>query len=96
MRRRWAPTSRGTPGRWPTSRTGRGTGPAATLDDLLRRHPGHADAILLLADILDRQGKRAEAEEVLRRALEVKDLPDADRTRIAARLGTAPGAPTGR
>jgi hypothetical protein len=51
---------------------------------------------LLLAEILEREGKRAEAEEVLQRALEVKDLPDADRTRIAARLGASPAAPTGR
>jgi Tfp pilus assembly protein PilF len=77
-------------------RAGDRPGAVRTLEDLLRRHPGHADAILLLADILERQGKRAEAEEVLRRALEAKDLPDADRGRIAARLGASPPAPTGR
>jgi tetratricopeptide (TPR) repeat protein len=71
-------------------------GAVRTLEGLLRGHPGHADAILLLADILDRQGKRAEAEEVLRRALEAKDLPDADRTRITARLGAPQLPPTGR
>jgi tetratricopeptide (TPR) repeat protein len=69
---------------------------ARTLEDLLRSHPGHGDAALLLSDVLEREGRRAEAEAVLRRALEAKDLPDADRTRIAARLGAWPAAPTGR
>jgi tetratricopeptide (TPR) repeat protein len=77
-------------------RAGDRAGAVRTLEELLRSHPGHGDATLLLADMLDRQGKRAEAEAVLRRALEAKDLPDADRARMAARLGTAPGAPTGR
>ena len=69
---------------------------ARTLEVLLRSHPGYGDAALLLCEILEREGKRGEAEEVLRRALEAKDLPDADRTRIAARLGASPAAPAGR
>jgi tetratricopeptide (TPR) repeat protein len=77
-------------------RAGDRAGAARTLEDLLRRHPGHADAALLLGDILEREGKRAEAEAVLRRTLEAKELPAADRTRIAARLGVDPSAPTGR
>ncbi len=77
-------------------RTGDRSGAARTLEDLLRRDPGHGDAALLLGDILDREGRRAEAEAVLKKALETKDLPDAYRTRIAARLGAAPPAPTDR
>jgi tetratricopeptide (TPR) repeat protein len=69
---------------------------ARTLATLLRDHPGHGDAALLLADVLERDGKRGEAEAVLRRALEAKDLPDADRNRIAARLAGASAAPGGR
>jgi tetratricopeptide (TPR) repeat protein len=64
-----------------------------TLEDLLRSHPGYGDAALLLADILEREGKRGEAEAVLRRALESKDLPAADRTRIAARINASSRIP---
>ena len=77
-------------------RAGDRPGAARTLEELLRRYPGNGDAALLLSDVLGREGKRAEAEAVLRRALEAKDLPDAYRTRIAARLAAAPPAPTGR
>jgi predicted CXXCH cytochrome family protein len=77
-------------------RAGDWSAAARTLEDLLRSRPGYGDAALLLADILARQGKRADAEAVLRRALEAKDLPDADRTRIAAHLGASPPAPTTR
>jgi len=76
-------------------RAGDRAGAVRTLEELLRSHPGHGDAALLLSDILDREGKRAEAKAVLRRALEAKDLPAADRTRIAARLGASPPVPTG-
>jgi tetratricopeptide (TPR) repeat protein len=77
-------------------RGGDRAGAARTLEELLRSHPGHGDAALLLAEIFEREGKRDEAEAVLRHALEAKDLPDADRTRIAARLGGAPSAPAVR
>ena len=77
-------------------RAGDRSGAARTLEDLLLRHPGYGDATLLLAEIFEREGKRPEAEAVLRRALEAKDLPDADRTRIAARLGASPAPATGR
>ena len=78
------------------ARTGDRSGARRTLEDLLRRFPGHADAILLLADVLEREGRGAEAEAVLRSALESKDVPNADRARIAARLGGAARAPAAR
>ncbi|MCU0293583.1 MAG: tetratricopeptide repeat protein [Thermoanaerobaculaceae bacterium] len=68
-------------------------GAARTLEELLRFHPGDADAALLLGEILARGGKPAEAEAVLRRTLEAKDLKAADRARIAQRLSAAPSAP---
>ena len=73
-------------------RTGDRAGAVRTLEELLRRYPGYGEAALLLGDILDSEGKGAEAERVLRTALEAKDLPDADRARIAARLGASPPA----
>jgi tetratricopeptide (TPR) repeat protein len=77
-------------------RAGDRAGAVRTLEELLRVHPGYADAALLLGDILEREGKRAEAEAVLRRTLESTELPAVDRTRIAARLGVDPSAPAGR
>jgi tetratricopeptide (TPR) repeat protein len=75
------------------ARTGDRPGARRTLEGLLQRFPGHTDATLLLADVLEREGRGVEAEAFLRRALETKDLPIADRMRIAARLGGAPRAP---
>jgi tetratricopeptide (TPR) repeat protein len=77
------------------ARTGDRLGATRTLEALLQRFPGYADATLLLADVLVREGRSAEAEAALRRALALKDLADADRTRIAARLGAATRIPAG-
>ncbi len=76
--------------------TGDRPGATRTLEDLLRRRPGYGDAALLLAEILEREGRRAESESVLRRALEAKDLSDADRARVLSRLGGTPLSPPGR
>ena len=77
-------------------RAGDREGAVRTLESLLRDHPGQGDAALLLADILEREGKRAEAESVLRGALQASDLAEADRSRITARLAGASATPGGR
>jgi Tfp pilus assembly protein PilF len=77
-------------------RTGDRSGATRTLEALLRRFPGHADAALLLCDILERAGRRTEAESVLRHALEAKGVSDADRARIEGRLDGATRAPAHR
>ncbi len=71
------------------ARTGDLPGAVATLEDLLRRSPGYADAAVLLADILERGGKHAAAEAALRSALAAEGLSQVDRARLAARLGAA-------
>ncbi len=61
-------------------------GAAATLQDLLMRRPGFANGYLLLAEIYVQQGKRPQAEAMLRQALQVETLPPQDRERLAAAL----------
>jgi tetratricopeptide (TPR) repeat protein len=68
------------------SATGDRAGATRTLEELLRRFPAYADGTLLLAEVLQQEGRVPEAEIVLRRALDAKDLQGADRARIAARL----------
>ena len=77
-------------------RMGDRSGATRTLEALLIRFPANAEAALLLADILERQGLGAAAQAVLKRSLEAKGLSESDRARIAARLGEAPWAPTSR
>jgi tetratricopeptide (TPR) repeat protein len=63
----------------------RGDGPAATatLEALLARHPAYGDAYLLLGDLYVKANKQQDARQLFARALEVKELPDAYRNRIA-------------
>jgi tetratricopeptide (TPR) repeat protein len=63
----------------------RGDAPAAmaTLQALLTRHPAYGEAYLLLAELYVKGGKVQEARQLFARALEVKDLPDPYRSRIA-------------
>jgi tetratricopeptide (TPR) repeat protein len=64
----------------------RGDAPAAmtTLQALLTRHPAYGEAYLLLGDLYVKASKVPEARQLFARALEVKELPDAYRTRIAS------------
>ena len=64
----------------------RGDAPAAmaTLQALLARHPAYGEAYLLLAELYVKAGKAQEARQLFARALEVQELPDAYRTRIAS------------
>jgi tetratricopeptide (TPR) repeat protein len=64
----------------------RGDAPAAmrTLQALLARHPDYGEAYLLLGELYVKTGKMPEARQLFARALEVKELPEAYRTRIAS------------
>jgi tetratricopeptide (TPR) repeat protein len=62
-------------------------GAMAVLRDTLSRHPGHADSVLLLAELLAREGQAAEAALVCRRALDAPGLRPPDRLRIERVLG---------
>jgi len=53
-----------------------------TLDVIIENWADYADAYLLLADIRERQGKRAEAIRVLNDALNRQSIPERDRFRI--------------
>ena len=61
-------------------------GAAATLKDLLAKHPGFTDGQLLLAETYLQQGERPEAEAVLRQALQRENLAPRDRARLRAAL----------
>ena len=63
---------------------------AASLEEVIERHPAYVDAYFLLASIHQEQGAVEKADAVYRKALAVKELPDAARSRLAAareRLG---------
>jgi tetratricopeptide (TPR) repeat protein len=59
-------------------------GATGTLQELLRRSPAYGEAYLLLGDLYVKAGRVEEARQLFARALEVKELPDAYRARIAA------------
>jgi len=59
-------------------------GAVTTLQALLRRHPAYGEAYLFLAEHYVKAGKGQEARQLFGRALEVKELPDTYRTRIAS------------
>lgn len=61
-------------------------GARTKLEGLIERHPGYADAYLLLGASHEREHRMDEAASVYRQALEVEYLPERDRFRIAARL----------
>jgi tetratricopeptide (TPR) repeat protein len=67
-----------------------------TLDFMVQSWPHYADAYLLLADIHERQNKKAEAIQLLNNALSTKGMAERDRFRLATKLrdleGTEKGA----
>jgi tetratricopeptide (TPR) repeat protein len=67
-------------------------GAARTLEQLLQRHPAYGEAYLLLGELYAKTGKAQEARQLFARALEVKELPNAYRTRIASLQGALPPA----
>ena len=56
------------------------------LRDTVDRHPAYLDAVLLLGEIYERDGKKEEAREVYRKALSSGQLSDRDSLRVKARL----------
>jgi Tfp pilus assembly protein PilF len=65
---------------------GDAAGAVAVLRDVAERHPAHVDAVLLLTDLLMREGRANEAAAACRRALEAPGLTPQDRRRIEAFL----------
>jgi predicted CXXCH cytochrome family protein len=55
-----------------------------TLQTLLERHPAYGEAYLLLGEMYVNANRVPEARQLFARALEVNDLPDVYRTRIAS------------
>ena len=66
------------------SQRGDTAGAVKTLEALLTRHPSYGEAYLLLAELYVKAGRAQDARQVFARALEVKDLPDGYRSRIAS------------
>ena len=58
-------------------------GAMRSLEILLTRHPADGEAYLLLAELSVRAGWDQDARQLFARALEVKELPETYRTRIA-------------
>ncbi len=69
---------------------GDAAGAARTLEQLLQRHPAYGEAYLLLGDLYAGSGKVQEARQLFARALTVKELPDAYRSRIASLQASLP------
>jgi Tfp pilus assembly protein PilF len=61
-------------------------GAANVLDVLITKHPAYVDAYALLGGIYEKQGKRADAENVYNKALAAEGIPDQYKVRIKARL----------
>ena len=57
-----------------------------TLENLIEKQPGYADAYLLLGGIYQKQGKKSEAERVYSKALENEGITQAHKARIIAEL----------
>jgi tetratricopeptide (TPR) repeat protein len=61
-------------------------GAAATLKDLIKKRPGFPDGYLLLAEVYAQQGELPQAEDVLRQALKLENLPPRDLARLSVAL----------
>ncbi len=56
------------------------------LGRLIGAHPLHADAYLLMGELLEKKGRTADAQAAYRQGLSVKGMPEPDRDRIEKRL----------
>ena len=61
-------------------------GAASILDGLITKYPAYADAYVLLGGIFEKQGKKAEAEEVYNKGLAVEGIPNQYKVRMKERL----------
>lgn len=68
------------------NKSGELRGARDVLEQTVKRHPGYADAVLLLGGIHERQGRIDSARQVYRRALESNQLTPQARRAITGRL----------
>ncbi len=61
-------------------------GAAGVLNGLITRYPAYADAYVLLGGIYEKQGKKAEAEQVYNRGLAAEGIPNQYKVAMKARL----------
>jgi len=61
-------------------------GAVKTLRETVKRHPDHIDAVLLLGEIYERDGKKEDAKEVYRKALSTGELSEQDSLRLRVKL----------
>jgi len=52
----------------------------------VKRHPDHIDAVLLLGEIYERDGKKGDAKEVYRKVLSSGQLSERDSLRVRMKL----------
>ena len=61
-------------------------GAVRTLRDTVKHHPAYVDAVLLLGEIYEKDGKKESAKEVYRKALSTGQLSDRDSLRLRMKL----------
>jgi Flp pilus assembly protein TadD len=61
-------------------------GAVKTLSDTVKHHPTYVDAVLLLGEIYEKDGKRESAKEVYRKALSSDEFSDRDARRLGMKL----------
>ncbi len=71
-------------------------GAVKTLRETVKRHPGHVDAVLLLGEIYEQEGKKEGAKEIYRKALSGGQLSDRDSLRLRAKLQVLEGKEKGK
>jgi Tfp pilus assembly protein PilF len=57
-----------------------------TLQDTVKHHPGHVDAVLLLGEIYEHEGRKEDAKEAYRRALSRREISGQDSRRLKMKL----------
>jgi len=61
------------------------------LRDMAKRNPGYVDAVLLLGEIYEKEGKRESAKEVYSEALSGGEFPDQDAQHLRMKLQALEG-----
>ena len=61
-------------------------GAVKTLRDTVKHHPAYVDAVLLLGEIYEQDGKKEDAKEVYRKALSTGELSERDSLRLRVKL----------
>jgi tetratricopeptide (TPR) repeat protein len=71
-------------------------GAMKTLGDAVDRHPDFVDAVLLLGDIYEKNGKEEDARKAYRKALSTGRLSDRDSLRLRLKLQPLEGKEQGK